>query len=181
VGNRLVCGLGAAVIAFSPVLASAGCFTESEWRAAHVRVLQQELQNAALQCANVDGASHTDEYTAFVARFQDRLKANATALKAHFMRLFGGAGVHELDIYVTKVANDASDRSMQDMKFCANSAAALFQSALAVEKAQFEQFAVDRVSDHSEVGEECPATAPVQAAAKPPAKAQSARTTGNAG
>jgi hypothetical protein len=173
------------VIGLSPVMASAACFTETEWRAAHVRILQTELQVAALECANVAGASYNDQYTAFIARFQDRLKANGALLRAHFQRVYGGdPGGRQLDIFVTKVANDASDRSMQDMKFCANSAGA-FQAALAIDKAQLEQAAIDHVVDHSEVGDECPVTKapPVQAAAKPAAKtpAKAAQATGNAG
>jgi len=180
--KRAVCGLGAAVIGLSPVLASASCFTESEWRAAHVRILQTELQVAALECANVAGASYNDQYTAFVARFQERLKANATILKAHFQRSYGGDWGRQLDIYVTKVANDASDRSMQDMKFCANSAS-VFQQALAIEIPQFEQAALDHVTDHSEVGDECPAKPAVQAASKPAPKPAAAAkpATGNNG
>ena len=165
--RRIICGAGAAVIAAAPLMANAGaCFTESEWRAAHVRILQTELQVAALECANVRGASYNDQYTTFIQRFQDRLKANANLLKAHFQRLYGAGSGHELDIFVTKVANDASSRSMSDMKFCANSATA-FQSALAIDKPQFEQAALDHVTDHSEVGDECPApTKATQVAAK---------------
>ena len=179
-----MCGIGAAVVALSPVLAGAECFTETEWRAAHVRVLQTELQVAALECTNVAGASYDTQYNAFVARFQDRLKANGGILKTHFQRVFGGDWGRQLDIFVTKVANEASDRSMQDMKFCANSAG-LFQAALAIDKPQFEQAAIDHVTDHKEVGEECPAKAPVQSAAttapaaKPAAKpAQTAKASG---
>jgi hypothetical protein len=167
------------VFGLSPALASAACFTNTEWRAAHVRILQTELQVAALECANVAGASYNDEYTQFIARFQDRLKANATTLKAHFQRVYGGDWGRQLDIFVTKVANEASDRSMQDMKFCANSAG-LFQTALSIEKPQFEQAAIDHVTDHDEVGDQCPAKPAVQAAAKPAAKPV-AKPAGNAG
>lgn len=178
--KRAVCGVGAVVLGLSPVLSSAACFTESEWRAAHVRILQSDLQNAGLQCVNVDGANHSDDYATFVARFQDRLKANGEILKAHFLRAFGGDGIRQLDIFVTKLANDASDRSMKDMKFCANSGA-LFQAALSIDKANFEQAAVDRVTDHSEIGDECPAKSAVQAAAKPAVKAPAKPANGNAG
>jgi len=184
--KRAVCGVGAAVIGLSPVLASAACFTETEWRAAHGRILQSDLTVAGLECANVTGASHNDEYAAWVAQFQDRIKANGTILKAHFQRVYGGDWNRQLDIFVTKLANNASDRSMQDMKFCAD-AGTLFHQAMAVEKAQFEQVAVDRVTDHSEIGDECPAAPAkpaVQAAAKPPAAKEppkAAAATGNAG
>lgn len=156
--RRVIGGACAAMVAAAPVMASAACFTESEWRAAHVRVLQTELQVAALECVNVQGANYNDQYTVFIQRFQDRLKANANLLKSHFQRVYGKDSGRELDIFVTKVANDASSRSMQDMKFCANSAE-LFKAALAIDKPQFEQAAMEHVTDHSEVGDECPVTA----------------------
>ncbi len=159
--KRLIGGLTACVIAVAPIAANAECFTDSEWKAAHVRILQTELQVAALECANVSGASYNDKYSAFITRFHDRLKANATALKAHFLRLFGRDSDRQLDIFVTRIANDASGRTMKDMKFCANSGPA-FDAALSLDTTQFEIAAVDHVTDHSEVGELCPAksTAP---------------------
>jgi hypothetical protein len=157
--KRVISSLIVSSLTLSPALANAACFTDTEWRAAHVRVLQTDLQVAALECANVEGHSYTNEYNTFIARMSDMLVIEAKRLKAHFQRAFGGASGRELDTFVTKVANDASGRSMQDMAFCANSAS-LFQNALAIEKPQLEQAALDYVTDHSAIGDECPAAAP---------------------
>jgi hypothetical protein len=153
-----VCAMGIALV---PELAmGADCFTDSEWRAAHVRVLQSELNVAQLECGNVKDANYDVQYQSFVNKFKDRLKADATALRAHFRRVFGKASDSELDKYVTKLANDASARSMTDLKFCANSAS-LFQSAMAIDTPNLEQASIDRVTDHSEVGDQCPEKATV--------------------
>jgi hypothetical protein len=154
--KRGLCGAIVASLVLAPGFAGAACFTEPEWKAAHVRVFQTDLQVAALECANVAGHSYTDEYNSFIAQFSDRLQANAKLLKAHFQRVYGGASGRELDVFVTKVANDASNRTMQDMLFCANSGA-LFRTALAIEKPKFEEAAIEHVTDHAEIGEVCAA------------------------
>jgi hypothetical protein len=154
--RRVLCGATAATLALAPVIADASCFTEAEWKAAHVKVLQLDLQVAALECANVQGASYTNEYNSFIGRFNDRLAAEGKVLRAHFQRVYRGASEKELDIFVTKVANYASDRSMQDMSFCANSAS-VFKDALAIETPQLEDAALLHVVDHSQIGEVCEA------------------------
>jgi hypothetical protein len=156
--KRVLCGATAASLALAPIFADAGCFTDAEWRAAHVKALQLDLQVAALECANVQGASYTNEYNSFVTRFNDRLAIEGKQLKAHFQRLYKGGSEKELDIFVTKVANDASDRSMKDMSFCANSAG-VFKDALAIDAPQLEDAALTHVVDHSEIGEVCVAPA----------------------
>ena len=154
--KRVLSGVTAASLALAPMIANASCFTEPEWRAAHVKAMQLDLQVAALECANVQGASYTDQYNSFITRFNDRLAVEGKVLKAHFQRLYKGGSEKELDIFVTKVANDASDRSMQDMSFCANSAS-MFKDALAIETPQLEDAALNHVVDHSEIGEVCTA------------------------
>jgi hypothetical protein len=151
-----LCGAVIGSLVFAPAIANASCFTDAEWRAAHVKAMQLDLQVAALECADVQGASYTNEYNSFVQRFNDRLAAEAKILKAHFQRVFGGQSGKELDIFVTNVANAASDRSMKDMSFCANSAG-MFRDALAIEKPALEDAALQHLADHSEIGELCPA------------------------
>ena len=79
--KRVLCGATAASLALAPIFADAGCFTDAEWRAAHVKALQLDLQVAALECANVQGASYTNEYNSFVTRFNDRLAIDAPQLE----------------------------------------------------------------------------------------------------
>jgi hypothetical protein len=54
---------------------------------------------------------------------------------------------------------------MRDMSFCANSAE-LFKSALAIDKPKLEQAALEYVTDHGAIGEECPAKPAVKTAVK---------------
>jgi hypothetical protein len=166
VSKRLIHGLVTVALALAPVAGRAGCFTEAEWKAAHVRVLQTDLNVAQLECMDVQGASYNEQYKAFVARFGSRLTANAGLLKAHFH-----GAERELDQFITRIANDSSERSMHDMAFCANSAA-LFQKALALEVSSLESAALDYVTDHDEIGTMCPA-APIRVAAKKTTQAAS--------
>lgn len=154
--RRVLSGAIAASLVLAPAIADASCFTDAEWKAAHVKALQLDLQVAALECANVEGASYTNEYNSFVTRFNARLAAEGKILRAHFQRVFGTSSGKELDIFVTKVANNASDRSMQDMSFCANSADT-FKAALSIETPALEEAALQRVVDHDQIGEVCPA------------------------
>ena len=164
-------------LALAPrIAAGADCFTETEWRAAHVRVLQTELNVAQLECGNVAGANYDTQYKGFIDKFKDRLKADALLLRAHFKRLFGKSYETEMDKFVTKLANDASDRSMKDLKFCANSAG-LFTNAIAIDVPNFEQAAVDRVVDHTEVGDECTAASATPITATATTKSTKSTTT----
>ena len=144
----------AAALAVAPVLAHAECYTEAEWEAAHVRILQTELNVAQLTCSNVPGHSYDTDYGTFVARFGDRLKAAATELRAHFKRVYGGAASEkQLDAFVTRVANEASDRSMSSTTPCAD-AAPLFQQVLATDAAGLPRLALAHVTDKTEIGGE---------------------------
>jgi hypothetical protein len=157
----------------APALASAECYTEQEWQAAHVRILQTELNVAQLACSNVPEHSHDAQYRTFVARFGDRLKASATELRAHFKRVYGSAGEKQLDAFVTRVANEASDRSMSSTTPCADSEP-LFQQVLAVEPAALPQLAVDHVTNKGEIGGQlCAAKAPATRSATKKAKRKS--------
>lgn len=163
--KQVLSGLVAASLVLSPIFAKAACFTDVEWRAAHVRVLQTDLLVAALECENVAGYPYTAQYNAFITKMSDSLGVEAKHLIAHFQRVSGSAWGQELDTYVTLLANDASDRSMRDAAFCIHSQA-FFQAALALEKPQLEQAALGRVTDHSVIGDLCPGK-PVETAARP--------------
>jgi hypothetical protein len=158
--KRVLSSVLVASLVLAPTLARAECYTEQEWQAAHVRILQTELNVAQLTCSNVPDHSYDAQYGTFVARFGDRLKAAGTALRAHFRRVYGGASEAQLDSFVTRVANEASDRSMSSTTPCAD-AAPLFQQVLATDNAGFSQLALDHVIDKHEIGGElCVAKAP---------------------
>ncbi|MFN4284259.1 MAG: hypothetical protein ACK4NA_16640 [Alphaproteobacteria bacterium] len=86
-----------------------------EQAAFDVRFLQTEFMVAALSCGRPDYQSF---YNSFVARFGAPLKRHADVLKAHFTREYGKQGLNRLDSFATKLANEASLRSMQQVTFC---------------------------------------------------------------
>ncbi|GGF22610.1 hypothetical protein GCM10011611_30860 [Aliidongia dinghuensis] len=168
--KRVLSGVLAASLVLASTLAHAECYTEAEWQAAHVRILQTELNVAQLTCQNVPDHSYDAQYSAFVARFGDRLKSAASVLRAHFKRVYGNAASEkQLDIFVTRVANEASDRSMSSTTPCAD-AAPLFQQVLATDTGGLSQLALDHVTDKTEIGGE------LCVAKKAPASRKSGRT-----
>ena len=168
--KRVLSRVLAASLVVAPIVAHAECYTEAEWQAAHVRILQTELNVAQLTCSNVPDRSYDAQYEIFIARFGDRLKMAANELRAHFKRLYGGASEKRLDSFVTRVANEASDRRMNSTTPCAD-AAPLFQQVLATDAASFSQLALDHVTDKTEIGGElCIANAPASHRAVKPKK-----------
>jgi hypothetical protein len=86
-----------------------------EQAAFDVRFLQTEFMVAALSCGRPD---YQHFYNTFVTRFGAPLKRHADVLKNHFVREYGKQGANKLDSFATKLANEASLRSMQQVTFC---------------------------------------------------------------
>ena len=86
-----------------------------EQTAFDVRFLQTEFMVAALSCGRPDYQAY---YNTFVTRFGAPLKRHADVLKSHFTREYGKQGLNRLDSFATKLANEASLRSMQQVTFC---------------------------------------------------------------
>jgi hypothetical protein len=96
-------------------VASIGYLSPREREAMSFRRLQTELMVAALSCGRHDFRS---KYNTFVVRFRPALRSNGRTLKAIFKRTYGHRGTRRLDAYVTKLANEASVRSMENAAFC---------------------------------------------------------------
>ena len=96
-------------------VASIGYLSPREREAINFRRLQTELMVAALSCGRDDFRS---KYNTFVIRFRPALRSNGRTLKAIFKRTYGHRGKRRLDSYVTKLANEASVRSMENAAFC---------------------------------------------------------------
>jgi len=101
----LLC-LGMVFVASGDVLA-AFCAKPSEKVALDVRVLQSELMVAALSCGQQEA------YNRFVQRHRTELSSSGRALKSYFHRRYGSSGKYKLNRFVTQLANQASERSMQ--------------------------------------------------------------------
>lgn len=131
--------LGAAAVAglygmSSPAMAEP--LNQREQAALDVRYLQTELMVAALSCGN---PAYHKQYNVFVGRFGKSLKTHANVLKSYFNRQYGKQGTKEMDSYVTRLANEASLRSMQQATFCQDSAA-LFQRVTALQPTSLASF-----------------------------------------
>lgn len=96
-------------------LAGIGYLSPKEREAINFRLLQTELMVAALSCGRNDFKS---KYNNFVVRFGPALRRNGRTLRAIFRRAYGHNGRRRLDTYVTRLANEASVRSMENTRFC---------------------------------------------------------------
>ncbi|MEE8562012.1 MAG: hypothetical protein V3S92_00180 [Alphaproteobacteria bacterium] len=98
------------------LVASIGYLTVKEKEAIAFRRLQTELMVAALSCGRQE---YRSKYNTFVLRYRPALRRNGRTLHAIFKRNFGNGGKRRLEGYVTRLANEASVRSMQRSEFCA--------------------------------------------------------------
>lgn len=130
---------GAAAIAALFALSSpanADSLSARERAALDVRYLQTELMVAALSCGRPDFHQH---YNVFVSKFSKSLKQHANVMKNYFNRQYGKQGMKQMDSYVTRLANEASLRSMQQVSFCEDSRV-LFQRVTSLEPTSLDAF-----------------------------------------
>ena len=155
--------------------ATTACFTPDEAKAAHFRILQQELNVAALNCQTLDPNDPTfsGRYNDFVGKFGGKLQDNAVALRKHFSR----AGAN-FDMWMTKVANDAGQRVFTDTNFCQQAWENLDKS-LALEVEQIEGFAAAAGLSNAFVPD-CEKAQPKTKKAKSPKKAAAKTKTASA-
>lgn len=119
-------GIGSAIalagwlaVAAAGVARAGECATAADAAALQTRAWQTDLMVAALTC------QRHDSYNAFVERFRPALQREGQALKAYFRRTHGAASGREIDRFVTRLANAASQRSIADRTgFCAGTDAA---------------------------------------------------------
>ncbi len=161
--KSLIAGLCAFGIAAAPVSAQAECYTTAEWPAFNVKVMQEFLQDAALQCTRVVGHNHDVDYNGFIKRSSDGVMADGNLLRAHFKRVYRGGAEAKLDRFITRIANVAQSRSMTSMTFCADSDV-LFKEVQGASSANLEVVAMAFNQAHfrelSELGESCPLKKP---------------------
>lgn len=111
---------------------AATCASNREMAALNSRVLQTELMVAALTCGQ------RDSYNYFATQFRQPLTHHGKNLRALFQRTYGNAGTSRLNAFVTRLANDASQRSMMLRQgYCAY-AVRLFDEANATPHTAFD-------------------------------------------
>lgn len=97
------------------------CVSGPDQDSMRVRMLQTELMVAALSCDRRDG------YNAFVTRFENELVGYGTTLRRFFGREFGTRSAQMLNRFITRIANETSQRSSATGHGYCKQAKALFE------------------------------------------------------
>ena len=97
------------------LVAAIGYLSPKEKEAIAFRYLQTELMVAALSCGRQE---YRSKYNTFVLRYRPAFRRNGRTLRTIFKRNYGNGGKRRLDAYVTRLANEASVRSMERSEFC---------------------------------------------------------------
>jgi hypothetical protein len=130
-------GVAVAVLvaaADAPVYAKS-CASDADYAALSLRVLQSDLLVAGLRCRK------PAMYGSFVTKFRGELQSNGGVLKKFFE---SRGGTRNLDLMVTRLANDASNRTGVDTHgYCAE-VGGLFDEVLAIEKGGLKNYAIGR-------------------------------------
>ena len=129
------------------------CKHSADEKSVYVRALQTNLMVSALTC-NI-----SDQYNTFIHQFQPVLIKDAKQLTSYYKKRHGKTGTTELNAFVTHLANDDSQHSIQvgQTEYC-DAAAKLFTAVLALKPNEIEDYATTQ---------DVPPDAPVKACAKP--------------
>ncbi len=120
------------LVASMAVAASAGggsasaneiSITPQERASLEMRVMQSELMVAALSC------SSADRYNAFVTRYKNELVDHGKTMQGLFKRVHGGNAFNQINSFVTRMANEASLKMIQNTHFC-DETGEMFQTLL---------------------------------------------------
>jgi len=149
-----------------PSIASAQvCVQPAEKTAFDIRALQSQLMVAALSCGL------QDDYNAFVRKYQGDLVTAFRNVHGHFRRTSGSRHQHDVDQYITNLANGQSQLSIARGSFFCREQAPLFQAAMtATSAADLSQVAVSRQVHQVLERPACPAAParPARSAANTP-------------
>tara|TARA_B100001564_G_C20499767_1_gene605579 strand:- start:158 stop:565 length:408 start_codon:yes stop_codon:yes gene_type:complete len=86
--------------------AFAKCALEDEKQALDLKALQSSMMVAALSCGQQDA------YNDFVEKYQHNISDGGDTIRTYFKARFGSSHEHELNRFVTKLANKATQESM---------------------------------------------------------------------
>lgn len=131
----LAMGLALGLLSAAPA-GAADCVKAAEAGALEVRLVQTELMVAALTC------KRKTEYNRFVRQFEPVLMKRGRTLQALFKRLHGRQATKRLNGFVTRLANEASLRSIRNSTYCSD-ATALFDEILSLQPADLGRFAAN--------------------------------------
>lgn len=102
----------AATMVAGSVSATEISITPKERASLEMRVMQSELMVAALSC------SSADRYNAFVTRYKNELVDHGKTMQSLFKRVHGGNAFNQINSFVTRMANEASLKMIQNTHFC---------------------------------------------------------------
>lgn len=112
------------------------CAYEEEVDAFNVRALQSSMMVAALSC------DQKKQYNKFIRKHQDYIVDSSEELKSYFKRKHGSGYEKELNRFITKLANEATKKSMSDDSdaYCVQTART-FQKLYYLNHGQLQNFA----------------------------------------
>jgi hypothetical protein len=94
------------------------CMSKEEALAEQARGLQSALMVAALKCVHKSSLGLHESYNAFVTRFNPELSAHSDVMQAYFRRSYGTGHKHQLNKYMTSMANHFSLDTFNNKNFC---------------------------------------------------------------
>lgn len=113
----------ALTLAAAPVMAEV-CASPTDQDALGSRVLQSRLMVAALSC------NQRPAYNAVMQSYKTIFAADGQALRSFFSRTYGNRASTELNAFATRMANDASRHSTQNVRAFCQASDQAFQSLL---------------------------------------------------
>jgi hypothetical protein len=127
------------------------CAAQADLDALSTRMVQTDLMVAALEC---DASSH---YNAFVRKFQRELVDGSRRMNQFFARVYGADGAKRSNDFVTRTANESSERSLKRVdQFCA-AALEAFNKSAAIDHKEFPSLIRNHPAAKVSGIQECPA------------------------
>lgn len=115
----------------------AGCLSPDEGSVLQMRVFRADLVVAALSC------NAKAQYNRLVARHQEEFVRGGRALRALFSRLHNSEATRELDRFVTRLTNRASQRRLAARGYC-RAMALVFEQAFALPSHKLKSYVMGR-------------------------------------
>ena len=143
------CVTGLSLLALSATASLAEECSDPSKQAFMVRALQTELMVAALTC------KIRPDYNTFVSRFKSSLVRNGKVLRSYYKLQFGVESEKHLNAYVTKLANKASQRTINARVDYCDQAKQLFAEVLVSEAGLLATIAADRPSANDSLPPRC--------------------------
>jgi hypothetical protein len=125
---------------------ASACTGPEESKAVSLRALQTELMVAALKCSHKPELAA--QYNSFVRSFGRELAENGKVLMAAFKRTYPKDHQKRFDSFITRLANDASQKSLSSPDYC-ETTPQLFDSVLGLKGTEVVAFASTAINGHA--------------------------------